>query len=218
MNTKNNKQSKYEKALEYEIFIKEEYGFAKGKIENAECIFDVGWHIWLFTKRCRTLNSHAEIYYFEPIGEFYNQAKWNLIDDKIHLNNYGISSSSWTETLLLNPEKTMQSSKYKSFLNPNWIRIAVNFITLKDYLEQVNIPKINILKMDIEWMEFDVLDSRWEFEWWKIENLIVEIHLLNDEIKSKRNQIFSKIKNIFWNVKTINSPYRDEIFLLRAYK
>jgi hypothetical protein len=39
--TTNDKQSKYEKALEYEIFVKEEYGFAKEKIQNAKCIFDI---------------------------------------------------------------------------------------------------------------------------------------------------------------------------------
>jgi hypothetical protein len=37
----NNKQLKYEKALEYEIFIKEEYGFAKQEIKKAGCIFDI---------------------------------------------------------------------------------------------------------------------------------------------------------------------------------
>lgn len=36
-----NKQLKYEKALEYEIFVKGEYGFAKEKIQNAKCIFDI---------------------------------------------------------------------------------------------------------------------------------------------------------------------------------
>ena len=35
------KQLKYEKALEYEIFTKGEYDFAKEKIQNAECIFDI---------------------------------------------------------------------------------------------------------------------------------------------------------------------------------
>jgi hypothetical protein len=35
------KQIKYEKALKYEIFVKEEYGFAKEKIQNARCIFDI---------------------------------------------------------------------------------------------------------------------------------------------------------------------------------
>jgi hypothetical protein len=37
----NNKQLKYEKALEYEIFVKEEYGFAKEVIQKANCVFDI---------------------------------------------------------------------------------------------------------------------------------------------------------------------------------
>jgi hypothetical protein len=41
MNNIKNKQLKYEKALEYEIFVKEEYGFTKEKIQNAEFIFDI---------------------------------------------------------------------------------------------------------------------------------------------------------------------------------
>jgi hypothetical protein len=112
----------------------------------------------------------------------------------------------------------MQSSKYSSFLNQNWTEIKAEFITLKDYLNQNNIDKIDILKIDIEWMEFEVLWSRTDFERWKIENLIIEIHLLNEKMKSEWDQIFIKIKNIFWNIETINSGYRNEIFLLRARK
>lgn len=217
--TTNNKQSKYEKALEYEIFVKEEYGFAKEKIRNAECIFDIWWHKWFFSKRCRTLNPKTKIYYFEPIGEFYNKAKQTLWNDKnIILNNYWISSETGIWTILLNQEKTMQSSKYCSFLNKNWTKIDIKFITLKDYLNKENIDKIDVLKMDIEWMEFEVLSSRWDTERWKISNLIVEIHLLNEKMETEWNQIFIKIKNTFWNVKIINSGYREEIFLLRAKK
>jgi hypothetical protein len=36
-----NKQIKYEKALEYEIFVKGEYSFAEEKILGAKCIFDI---------------------------------------------------------------------------------------------------------------------------------------------------------------------------------
>lgn len=35
----------YNRALEYEIFIKEEYGFAKEQIRTAKVIFDIGGHI-----------------------------------------------------------------------------------------------------------------------------------------------------------------------------
>ena len=41
MNSIKNEQLKYEKALEYEIFTKGEYNFAKNKIENVKCIFDI---------------------------------------------------------------------------------------------------------------------------------------------------------------------------------
>ena len=214
-----NKQIKYEKALEYEIFVKEEYGFAKEKIQNARCVFDIWWHIWLFSQWCRFLNQNAKIHYFEPVGKFFYKAKINLWNDRnTVLNNYWIGSKSGSWKLLLNEEKTMQSSKYSSFLNPAWIEISVNFITLRDYLQKNSVDKIDVLKMDIEWMEFEVLSSRWEFEWEKIKNLIVEIHLLNEEMKSDWDQIFLKIKNIFWNVEIINSWYREEIFLVWANK
>lgn len=218
MNTAENKQLKYEKALEYEIFVKGEYDFAKNKIENAKCIFDIWWHIWLFSKRCRHLNINAKIHYFEPIVDFYNKAKSDFWNDKnIKLNNYWINSKTWKWTILFNPEKTMQSSKYSSFLNPKWIKNVVYFISIKDYLDQGNINKIDVLKMDVEWMEFEILSSRWDTERWKINNLIVEVHLLNKEMKLKWIKLLPKIKSIFWNIEIIES-YRKEIFLLRAYE
>lgn len=213
------KQLKYEKALEYEIFVKGEYSFAEKEIENAKCIFDIWWHIWLFSKRCRTFNSDAEIHYFEPVEELYRKAKLTLWNDKnLILNNLWVGAKSGIWKILLNSEKTMQSSKYTSFLNPDWKEIKSEFITLCEYLHDNNVDKIDVLKMDIEWMEFEVLDSRWDFERWKIVNLIAEIHLLDEEKKHQWNQIFLNIKNIFWNVKIIDSGYREEIFLIWANK
>ena len=213
------RQLKYEKALEYEIFHKREYGFMEDKIRTANCIFDVWWHIWLFSQRCRLLNKNAKIHYFEPVKQFYNRAKIKWGDDEnIILNNYWIGEKSGSWTILLNEEKTMQSSKYSSFLNTKGREVKSEFITLEKYLKENSITKIDVLKMDIEGMEFEVLSSRWDYEWEKIDNIIVEIHLLNEKFKSEWNQIFLKIKWIFWNIKIIDSWYRSEIFLLWAYK
>lgn len=213
------KQLKYEKALEYEIFKKGEYSFLENKISSAKCIFDIWWHIWLFSQWCRTLNQKAKIHYFEPVEQFYTKAKTKLWDDQnIILNNYWIGEKSGFWTILLNEEKTMQSSKYSSFLNTKGREVKSEFITLEKYLKENSITKIDVLKMDIEGMEFEVLSSRWDYEWEKIDNIIVEIHLLNEKFKSEWNQIFLKIKWIFWNIKIIDSWYRSEIFLLWAYK
>ena len=215
MISEEDKQLKYERALEYEIFVKGEYDFAKEKIQNAKCIFDVWWHIWLFSQWCKLINSKVEIHYFEPIVEFYDKAiniLWN--DKNIILNNRWIGSESGRWLLFLNEEKTMQSSKFLSFLNSKWIKKDVSFITLKDYLIKNNVDKIDVMKMDIEWMEFEVLSSRWVFEWKRVGSLVVEIHLLDDKMKSDWNQIFIKIRKIFGNVEIIKSRYCEEIFLV----
>ena len=213
------KQLKYEKALEYDIFIKGEYSFAKNEILKAEIIFDIWGHIWLFSKWCRSLNSNARIYYFEPIHEFYEKAKKELWkDDKIILNNCWIASKSGEWRMLLNEEKTMQSSKYSSFLNPEWRVVVVDFVTLKDYLERENINKIDVLKMDIEWMEFEVLTSFSNNEWSKIDTLVLEVHLLNYGMKSNRNELLELIKKRFQYVEIIKWWYREEVFLLYARK
>lgn len=48
---------KYNKALEYEIFVKKEYSFADEAIKQAKIIFDIGGHIGLFSEYCLSINS-----------------------------------------------------------------------------------------------------------------------------------------------------------------
>lgn len=211
--------NKYQKALRYEIFEKEEYWFAKNEIQKAECIFDIGWHIWYFSEWCRLLSEKAEIHYFEPVKDFYEKAIKNLWNDnKIILNNYGIWAKTGNWTFLINDEKTMQSSKYTSFLNPKWIESKVKFYEMRKYLKDKNIKKIDVLKMDIEWMEFEVLSSWTDFERNKIQNFIAEIHILNDGMRNMWQLLLPQIKNIFSSTETFNSPYSKDIFLIWCKK
>lgn len=214
-----NDKEKYEKALRYEIFEKGEYIFIKDKIEKSDCIFDIWWHIWYFSQWCRLYNQKAKIHYFEPITQLYNQAKVNLKwEANILFNNLWISVKSGKWEILYNHSKTMQSSKFSSFLNPQWEIQTVEFISLWEYVEKNQIDKIDVLKMDIEWMEFEVLTSWTEKEWNIIDNFVAEIHLLNDEMKKNWLNIYSKLKINFKNIEKYKSGYRDEIFLIRCQK
>jgi hypothetical protein len=72
----------------------------------------------------------------------------------------------------------------------------VNFLSLSEYIEKQKITSIDVLKMDIEGMEFEVLDS-FKNEWSIIHSMIIEIHLLNEELKSRWNLIYQKLKDNF---------------------
>ena len=213
------KQLKYQKALEYEIFVKEEYSFSVGKIIHANTIFDIWWHIGLFSSWCRKYNHNAQIYFFEPVASNYNQAYVNLKDDpNIHLYNFWIANESKKWTILVNDTKSMQSSKYESFLNTNWKPEQVEFITLSDAINKTWADTIDLLKMDIEWMEFEVLNNLTDDIWNKINSLVLEVHLLNDELKKWWEELLNNLKKCFDKVNIIPSGYNDKIFLVYAVK
>ena len=217
MGDSESKRLKYQKALEYEIFVKEEYWFAKEKIKQANCIFDIWGHVGYFSKRVRSLNTHTKIHYFEPFDELYLEAKENIWwDVDIVLNNFWIAWKTGDWELFFNDKKTMQSSKFISFLNPWRASRSVNFLSLSEYIEKQKITSIDVLKMDIEGMEFEVLDS-FKNEWSIIHSMIIEIHLLNEELKSRWNLINQKLKDNFSFVEIKPSWYSENIFLVWAY-
>lgn len=217
MGDSESKRLKYQKALEYEIFVKEEYWFAKEKIKQANCIFDIWGHVGYFSKWVRSLNTHTKIHYFEPFDELYLEAKEGIWwDVDILLNNFWIAWKTGDWELFFNDKKTMQSSKFISFLNPWGVSRSVNFLSLSEYVEKQKITSIDVLKMDIEGMEFEVLDS-FKNEWSIIHSMIIEIHLLNEELKSRWNLIYQKLKDNFLFVEIKPSWYSENIFLVWAY-
>ena len=207
---------KYEKALEYEIFKNEEYWFAKSVIKKANIILDIWWHIGLFSLRCRTINKEATIYFYEPILENFKIAKSKLRqDEKIVLNNYWIAWESYKWPIIYNKKKSMQSSKYNSFLNEGWEKKLVEFISLNEIIEKIW-DKIDLVKIDIEWMEFEILESLENINWIKIKNIIIEVHILNDELNSRRENLKSILNKKYDNFKIIPSKYNNKIFIARA--
>jgi hypothetical protein len=54
-------------------------------------------------------------------------------------------------------------------------------------------------------MEFEVLDSLSLEEWNLISNLIIEIHLLNNELEEEWKLLHQKVKQIFKSVEIIPS-------------
>lgn len=223
-------QNKYNQALRYEIFEKEEYALAKESIQQAKIIFDIGGHVGYFSEWCRILNDKAEIHYFEPILELYQEAKERLKEDKnLIFNNVWLWAKEEEINFFLNEEKTMQSSKHRSFLNPKEREIIVKMITLEKYfkkspsLRSSPFPAVLtgrsikggiLVKMDIEGMEFEVLESWNEKIREMIWSLIVEIHLFDDEKVQQYEKLKKHLTQIFSFVKEEKSLYSEKIRLL----
>ncbi len=141
-----------------------------------------------------------------------------LWDDKnLNLYNVWIASEKRDWILLYNSEKTMQSSQFSSFLNADWIKENVKFISFQDAVRLSWFKSIDLVKIDIEGMEFEVLNSLTDEDWWMIKNLIIEVHLLNNELEEQWSILQEKLREKFTTIEIIPSWYSDKIFLIRAY-
>ena len=237
----NIKFNKYEYALFYEIFYKQEYLILDNFIKESDIIFDIWWHIWFFSLYCiyiklwkfyfenleeffQKINSNKslnfKIHFFEPSIENYNKSLSMLSNFKnnIFLNNFAIYSKIWYEKLYVRQDKNMQNSFYNNnFLNNSKNFETVKTLTLKDYIENNSVYKIDLLKMDIEWVELDIfLDLDMEIIK-KIKYLFVEYHLLDNSSYEKYNLLIDKLKKIYKNVEVIVSDYTNKVWYLLAY-
>ena len=157
--------------------IRYEYDLNKNSI-----VFDVGSHLGVFTKGIFD-KYHCNIYAFEPIKIFFEEAKKKFDSNKIKLFNFGL--------LNRNYETKMRNIGYSSGLfNDN--RKGEN-IVIKDILEIVkNIDSIDLIKINIEGGEYDLLKhilNNGDITIFK--NIQIQYHI---QVKDKRQNINSKGK------------------------
>ena len=208
----------YNKALYHEIFVTEEYVMIKQSLAWAKSVFDIGGHVWYFSLWALKQNPELVIHFFEPFPQLLEQAKANLEDfsDQIVFNSFGLAKQAWDYQFFFNPEKTMQSSQTSSFLNSKGQLQTVHCENLNHYLDNHAIDQIDLLKLDIEGMEYEVLSDLSPENRKKIKNLIAEIHILLDLDLQKWNALKSQLSSYFSKVDIYPSPYSDKIFLVYA--
>lgn len=220
---------KYEKALFYEIFIKKEYSILDNNIKEAKIIFDIWSHIWLFSLYCLNKkfdfdvninnweiiynilpnNNNFIIHNFEPVSYLFNKSKIILdkFEDYIVFNQLGVSNSDYQQKIFLNKKISSQNSIYKSFFNSSDEFELCNFINIEKYLEYNNINNIDIMKIDIEWWEFDLLLNMNKNFYSKIKILFFEYHIINDSFNEKLDLILIELNRFFWEVKCYKWNY-----------
>lgn len=229
--------SKYDYAVGYEIFLAKEYKLLDEIIKSSNVIFDIWWHIWLFSlyaimikygftvelkdknifiENTKT-NNDLEIHYFEPIKNSFLIACEMLKNFWVKMNNFWILPQELSKEMFIS-NKSSQNSLYSSFLNKNDITIQKTFFKpLKDYIFLQNIEKIDLLKMDVEGSEFEILLDLDIEILKKIKTLFLEYHLLNTEFEFLFLEVVSKLKTCYKNVEIIDSKYTTKIGYLFCY-
>jgi FkbM family methyltransferase len=187
------------------IFWKGIYGeWEKNSLQISNYIFDVGANTGVFSLLAKCVNPNSKVYAFEPVQRIYTKLNHN-----IRLNKYDIQSSNLAvsntngETLFYdqNIEHTLTASLKKTDIgerNSAIIAKKIRVTTLDSFIEKNAIPRVDLIKIDVETFEVEVLEG---FQ----ENLIkfkptLLMEVLNEEVANGISKLIANLNYNLYNI------------------
>ena len=180
--------------------------------KSADVIFDIGANTGIYSLTAATLNKNAKIYAFEPSRNTFKKF------EQIHALN-GFENISLSPAAMSNQNGTAtfydydMSHQYSASLNQAMqeqfsdapkSNYEVKTITLDSFIEQNNIPKIDLLKLDVEMHEPEVFEGFTKYLKLYKPTMLVEI--LSDEIGEKIEKYFEGLDYVYFNIDESSAP------------
>lgn len=191
--------------------------------DNSSTIIDLGANIGLYALRIKQTNPQCKIICLEPNPFTFEILQRNVKENKLHnitLINRAVNVANDNMQLKLIHHATALSGKYLDIIKKekrSWITqsmieiINVKCTTLKNILSKYNLSAVDILKMDIEGMELEILESSIPILN-KINKIIIEWH----SVEIRKGLIHLLEKNNFKLVFEEKRDYGDLYFIKKV--
>jgi|10_taG_2_1085330.scaffolds.fasta_scaffold38468_3 FkbM family methyltransferase len=173
------------------------------KKNDVKTVIDLGGHVGSFSIMASILFPNTKIYSYEAVQENYDvilkNVAINKLENKISVFNFAVGGKGYPQEIQMAGSKSgYDKSDVQSIRNTGGNKIiwgegdcGVNLetTTLKEIIEQNNIEKVDLLKLDIEGSEYQVLEYAHETGVLNIiDKMAMELH-----VNPKREREFDKI-------------------------
>jgi len=144
-------------------FIKSVIGHLK-----SPTIFDIGAHTGDYSRECLSANSSSRLHMFEPSKAHFDILKKKLEtklpgECRCYFINSGVASTPGKRILFKDGEVTGSASLVRRDLSHLEYLMEIeeecDFLVLQDYLDNQNVSRIDLLKLDVEGEEFNIITS-----------------------------------------------------------
>ena len=176
-------------------------------IKEADIVFDVWWHMGNFALYASLRATQWHVHVFEPTQENYQLLDYNIRHNhakNVTINNCAIGDKNASIQFIESKNDKASHSKFWEIAHWETRTITVDQITLWSYIDKNHIKRINFLKLDCEWAEYEILYTLPSEYLKKIEKISMEIH---DNIPGHtREQMIEFLENT-WFVVDIKEVY-----------
>lgn len=175
-------------------------------------ILDIGANTGIYALVSQASNPVSKIFAFEPVKRVFDKLSYNIKinGNKIFLFEKAVSSYSGKAIIYDKPIEHIYSVTVNKDISGgiNSIPVEINVITLDDFIEENNLNKIDLLKIDVETHEAEVLQGFQKYLPKFKPAILVEI--LNDEVGLKVQELLDPHGYIYFNIMENKGCQRTE--------
>jgi FkbM family methyltransferase len=171
--------------------------------KKSSVVFDIGANTGVYSLITKTINPQAKVYAFEPVKRVFEKLAAN-----VHLNNFdvvcteaAVSNNDGTATIFVPDTEHV----YTVTVNDNilakdieTVETKIKTITLKSFIEQNAIDRVDLIKLDVETHEPEVLEGFGDYLYLYKPSILIEI--LSDEVGKKVQTYAEKCGYLFFNI------------------
>jgi FkbM family methyltransferase len=170
---------------------------------ESEVIIDIGANTGVYSLIAKTVNPTATVYAFEPVERVFEKLQRNC-----QLNNYeivcfkkAVSNYNGKAKIYDTDGDHIYSVTVNKNLNSSATAVKefeIETITLKDFIENQELTKIDLMKIDVETHEPEVLEGMHEYL--AKFNPVMLIEILNEEVATKVNKLLAGLEYLYFNI------------------
>lgn len=179
--------------------------------KSSDVTLDIGANTGLFSLVSKAVNPKTPVYAFEPVTRVYNK-----LSENVTINNYDIYCFDYALSNFDGKAKiydTDAEHTYSVAVNKNLLSASDKFIEteisvkkLSTFIQEFNLEKIDLIKIDVETHEPEVLEGMGKYLIQFQPTLLIEI--LNDEVAAKIQDLIKDIDYLFFNIDEVSNPQK----------
>ena len=180
--------------------------------KDSICIFDIGANTGIYGLVAKTQNPNAKVFAFEPVSRVYEKLKYNCMLNNYNINcqEYAVSDKDGIASIWDIPtnEHTLSVTVNKNTAGTGNLveEIKIRTITLSTFIENYNISRIDLMKIDVESHEVELLKGMGKYLNRMRPTMLMEI--VSEENAKKVEEILQGMEYLYFNIDEINPPRR----------
>ncbi len=192
---------------------KESIGLWLKLCERSEYILDLGANTGVFSLIAKAVNPASKVYAFEPVQRVFEKLKQN-----VSVNSYDIvcvdkAVSNYNGKAVIydtNTEHILSVTVNFNYLDPSVKvqEIEIETITLNTFVKGNAIPRVDLMKIDVETHEPEVLEGFSDYLNRFRPAILIEI--LNNEIGEKVEKLVSGMNYLYFNIDENKGVHQTE--------